>query len=83
MLGVGEDEARKETVDALGELCNMVVGNFKSKLGRVGETSVLSVPTVIQGRDYQVRPLINGSSLECRMETEDGMLHCRLDYRLA
>lgn len=83
MLGVSQDEARSEMGDALGEVCNMVVGNFKRKLGRIGELSVLSVPTVIQGHDYRVRPLINGSSLECRMETADGLLHCRLDYRLA
>jgi CheY-specific phosphatase CheX len=83
MLGVSEDEARSEMGDALGEVCNMVVGNFKRKLGKAGELSVLSVPTVIQGCDYRVRPLIKGSSLECRMETADGLLQCRLDYRLA
>ena len=30
---------------------------------------MLSVPTVIHGHDYRVRPLINGAFLECRMET--------------
>jgi len=83
MLGVGEDEARHEVWDALGEVCNMVIGNFKAKTGGAGANSMLSVPTVIQGHDYRVRPLINGSFLECRMETPDGVLHCRLDYRLS
>lgn len=82
MLGVDEAEARSEVWDALGEVCNMVIGNFKGKTGRAGETSVLSVPTVIHGHDYRVRPLINGSFVECRMETADGALHLRLDYRL-
>lgn len=82
MLGVDENEARTQIWDAMGEVCNMVVGNFKGKAGTVGETSVLSVPSVIHGHDYRVRPLINGSCVECRLETEDGVLHCRLDYRL-
>ncbi|MGA2964330.1 MAG: chemotaxis protein CheX [Candidatus Korobacteraceae bacterium] len=83
MLGMEEDEARAEIWDALGEVCNMVVGNFKSKTGKLGESSVLSVPTVIHGHDYKVRPLIDGSLVECRMQSADGVLHLRLDYRLA
>lgn len=83
MLGVDENEARAEVWDALGEVCNMVAGNFKAKTGKVGETSVLSVPTVIHGHDYKVRPLVNGSFVECLMQTADGQLHLRLDYRLA
>jgi hypothetical protein len=63
-------------------VCNMVIGNFKSKTGKVGERSVLSVPTVIHGHDYRVRPLINGSAVECLMQTADGLVHMRLDYKL-
>jgi CheY-specific phosphatase CheX len=82
MLGVDESEARSEMWDAMGEVCNMVVGNFKGKVGAAGELSVLSVPSVIHGHDYRVRPLINGSCVECCLETADGVLRCRLDYRL-
>jgi CheY-specific phosphatase CheX len=82
MLGVDEVAAKGEVRDALGEVCNMVIGDFKGKTGRVGEASVLSVPTVIHGHDYRVRPLINGSYIECRMESDDGVLQLRLDYRL-
>jgi CheY-specific phosphatase CheX len=83
MLGIDEHEARAEMWDALGEVCNMVIGNFKAKTGKAGERSVLSVPTVIHGHDYRVRPLINGSVVECRMQSTDGVLHLRLDYRVA
>ena len=83
MLGVDEKEARAEVWDALGEVCNMVSGNFKGKTGKAGEMSVISVPTVIRGHDYRVRPLINGSVVECLMQTGDGMIHLRLDYKLA
>ncbi len=82
MLGVDLEEARGEVWDALGELCNMVIGNFKAKTGKVGESAALTVPTVIHGHDYKVRPLINGSKIECFMQTADGPLRLRLDYRL-
>ncbi|HVJ05180.1 MAG TPA: chemotaxis protein CheX [Candidatus Saccharimonadales bacterium] len=83
MLGVELSEAGGEMWDALGELCNMVIGNFKAKTGKVGESAVLSVPTVIHGHDYEVRPLVNGSRIECLMRTADGNLSLRLDYRLS
>jgi chemotaxis protein CheX len=82
MLGVDEKEARAEVWDALGEVCNMVSGSFKGKTGKAGEMSVISVPTVIRGHDYRVRPLINGSFVECRLQTAEGMIHLRLDYKL-
>ena len=83
MLGLDKEAARTEMWDALGEVCNMVIGNFKGKTGTQGANSVLSVPTVIYGQDYKVRPLVNGQAVECRMECEGGLLHMRLDYKLA
>lgn len=40
--------------DALGELCNMVAGNFKSKISGLADACMLSVPTVIAGGDYSM-----------------------------
>jgi len=40
--------------DALGELCNMIAGNFKAKVSTLGEHCLLSVPTVISGADYSM-----------------------------
>ena len=40
--------------DALGELCNMVAGNFKSKITGLADACMLSVPTVIAGEDYSM-----------------------------
>jgi chemotaxis protein CheX len=38
--------------DALGELCNIVAGNFKSKIAGLNDRCMLSVPTVVSGEDY-------------------------------
>jgi chemotaxis protein CheX len=57
MLG-GEAAMNVSTAcDALGELCNMVAGNFKSKVSGLGDRCMLSVPTVISGEDYVLQPV--------------------------
>lgn len=50
-------------LDALGEICNMVAGNFKAKVTNLANGCVLSVPTVIRGSDYELHPIGDGSSV--------------------
>jgi chemotaxis protein CheX len=52
MLGGEAASNPSMTGDAMGELCNMVAGNFKSKIGNLADHCMLSVPTVIWGEDY-------------------------------
>ena len=59
MLGVDADKSGQELWDALGEICNMVAGNFKNKIAGLGDGCMLSVPTVISGGDYNLRSLVN------------------------
>jgi chemotaxis protein CheX len=49
---LGGDANPSAISDALGELCNMVAGNFKSKVSTLADHCMLSVPTVIWGEDY-------------------------------
>ena len=53
MLGVSLDEGAAQKCDAIGEICNIVAGDFKEKIG-LGDKCMLSVPTVIEGKDYQI-----------------------------
>jgi len=55
-LMLGGDAATNPAMlrDALGELCNMIAGNFKSKVSNLADHCLLSVPTVITGEDYFV-----------------------------
>ncbi len=59
MLGVEVDKAGPEMWDAVGEICNMVAGNFKNKISGLGDGCMLSVPTVITGADYSLHPMAN------------------------
>ena len=46
--------------DAFGEVGNMVAGNFKNKVQGLGDSCMLSVPTVVTGTDYSLHS--NGAS---------------------
>jgi chemotaxis protein CheX len=59
MLGIDADQAGPEMWDAVGEVCNMVAGNFKNKISGLGDGCLLSVPTVITGTDYSLRSVVN------------------------
>ena len=52
MLGTEPEQASEEMCDAIGEVCNMIAGNFKNKLFGLADGCLLSVPTVINGADY-------------------------------
>jgi len=51
MLGEGAASGPSTARDAIGELCNMVAGNFKAK---ISTHCMLSVPTVISGESYSL-----------------------------
>jgi chemotaxis protein CheX len=61
-----KDVDRDQTYDALGELTNMIAGNFKSLLPQPCD---LSLPTVTQGTDYAFRiidsEVVNRFGFEC------------------
>jgi chemotaxis protein CheX len=54
MLGAEAGSDPSASCDALGELCNMVAGNFKSKISNLADHCMLSVPTVITGENYSM-----------------------------
>ena len=67
MLGVPLDKVGSEVSDALGEICNMVAGNFKNKIAGLSDGCMLSPPTVITGSDYDLHSLADSPGLEVRM----------------
>jgi chemotaxis protein CheX len=71
MLGVSPDEIGPQGCDAFGEICNMIAGNFKNKISGLGNGCMLSVPTVIIGSDYDLRPLSDSKALEVTLVFEN------------
>lgn len=67
MLGADGAGAKAQMEDAIGEVCNMVAGNFKNKLSGVGDGCKLSVPTVITGSNYSLCTLADDYSMEIQL----------------
>jgi chemotaxis protein CheX len=64
LLGVALDRVGPEVSDALGEICNMVAGNFKNKIVGLGDGCLLSVPTVVTGTDFELLAVAESPGLE-------------------
>jgi chemotaxis protein CheX len=71
MLGVDPEKAGPEMWDAIGEVSNMVAGNFKNKISGLGDGCMLSVPTVITGKDYSMHSLADSGMLRSNMLFEE------------
>jgi chemotaxis protein CheX len=78
MLGVSKDEAAAQKCDAIGEVCNMVAGHFKLKIGH-GGTSELTVPSVIIGGNYRIHSESPEERLEFPMMYEGEPVWLALD----
>jgi chemotaxis protein CheX len=64
MLGLPVEKVGAEMSDALGEICNMIAGNFKNKISGLGDGCMLSPPTVITGSDYSTYSLADSPGIE-------------------
>jgi len=56
MLGMETDEIEgdEEVHDVIGELCNMICGDLKSRLCDVGLTCELSIPSITSGKEFKI-----------------------------
>jgi chemotaxis protein CheX len=79
MLGEEAANIEAQVWDALGELCNMIAGNFKNKLAGADGTCMLSVPTVVSGGEYSYHSLADGESLETTMLFDGSPVVIRLE----
>lgn len=67
LLRVEAEDGSRVVLDALGEICNMVAGNFKNKIAGLGDGCMLSVPTVITGKNFSLHSLADSAALEVRL----------------
>jgi CheY-specific phosphatase CheX len=64
MLGLTPEDLDDPAVanDVLGELCNMIVGNFKSNLSDAGLACKLSLPRIARTPDFKLHSISGGTS---------------------
>jgi len=80
MLGDAAD-SEGQVADALGEICNMITGNFKNKLAGRDERCLLSVPSVVSGGEYTLHSLADGNSIEIIVKLEECPVSVRLQLQ--
>ena len=81
MLGTEMQDFDHSVRDAIGEICNMIAGNFKGKLPGIGDGCLISTPTVISGADYHLHSLSGGEHVEVSMGFDGAPLWVTLDLR--
>lgn len=67
ILGAEITASDEQVSDALGEICNMIAGNFKNKLSGTDGRCMLSLPTVIKGGEYSLHFIADGENLKTVM----------------
>ncbi len=68
-------EMNDEVLDAVAELCNMIVGGLKTTLEEEFGPMGLSMPTIVFGKDYITRSSSMGERMTvCFRYEEDGMV---------
>ena len=70
MLGLAAEQAGPETWDAVGEVCNMIAGNFKNRVTGMGDGCALSPPTVLTGSDYRLHSLTGSAEFKTKLRFE-------------
>src|SRR5436305_1802385 len=71
MLGLPPEKVGPDFSDAIGEVCNMVAGNFKNKIAGLSDGCMLSPPSVITGNNYTLHSLADSPGLQIRMLFEN------------
>lgn len=82
MLNSNDPVPEEAVRDAMGEICNMVAGSFKARVMGLADQCMLSVPTVVTGKDYQLHSMANGERVHVSMGFEDAVLWITLDLHM-
>jgi chemotaxis protein CheX len=73
---LGGDAASNPSLitDAMGELCNMVAGNFKAKIASLSDHCMLSIPIVISGENYRTHTFEPHEGMQISLVYEDSLI---------
>lgn len=75
MLQMAENELDDEMVnDAVAEISNMIVGSVKSNLCDRGFTCVLTIPTIVRGRDFSAEASAGSERVNLGFQCGTGLL---------
>jgi hypothetical protein len=74
MMSPDDPLSEAERSDAFGEVVNMLIGGFKSRVSEVAPDIQISIPSVFEGLDIQPKPRRGASRVDIST-TVDGLGH--------
>src|SRR5580704_14335174 len=77
-IGTATEAVDEEVLDAVGEVANMIIGNFKTSVEEHVGALGLSVPTVIYGRNFTSRSIGQNSWTVLPFRSGDEVLEVRV-----
>lgn len=66
----------------MGEIANMIAGNFKNRIDNLSDRCLLSTPTVVVGMDYRCRALNEMERQELWFRFENQPLQVALEVQI-
>ncbi len=72
MLGPDDPLSEPESCDAFGEVVNMLIGGFKSRISDIVPDIQISIPSIFEGLDIQPKPRRGASRVDVAT-TVDGL----------
>jgi chemotaxis protein CheX len=71
MVGTRDADTGDEMVnDAIGEISNMIVGNIKSRLADRGMRCILTIPSIVRGSHFSVKPISSTERRVCTFQCD-------------
>ncbi len=62
MVGEKYDELNEEVADCVGELTNMISGDARAQLQKLGFEFTAAIPTIVRGKGHTIRHLAQGGT---------------------
>jgi chemotaxis protein CheX len=78
LLMTEADSVNEDVLDAVGEVTNMIIGNFKTMAEERLGAMALSIPTVIYGRNFTSRSIGQTDWIVLPFECEDEKMEIRV-----
>ncbi len=75
MFGEEVPELNDEIIDMVGEMVNMVCGEARRELSKLGYTLAAGLPTTSIGPDHEINHFVTGRIILIPFKTPDGALY--------
>ena len=81
MVGEKYEKLNEEVADCVGELTNMISGDARAQLQKLGFNFTAAIPTIIRGKEHSVRHIPQGgTTIMIPFSTDDGDFYIEASF---